>query len=71
MVVADIKNKVQEGGKYNKKLKKAANKLFKKHGWLIASCAFVFVSIAANSPCTIPYYEPEEPEGLAQFKKFN
>ncbi len=54
-----------------KGLKKTANKLLKKHGWLIASFAFVFVTIAANSPCTIPFYEPEEPEGLAQFKKFN
>lgn len=54
-----------------KRLKTMTSKLFKKHGWLIASCAFVFVTIAANSPCTIPYYEPEEPEGLAQFKKFN
>lgn len=54
-----------------KNLKKAANKLFKKHGWLIASCAFCFVTIAANSSCSIPFYETTEPEGLAQFKKFN
>ena len=54
-----------------KGFKKVANKLFKKHGGLIASVAFVFVTIAANSPCCIPYYEPEEPEGLAQFKKYN
>ena len=54
-----------------KNLKKVANKLFQKHGWLIASFAFVFVTIAANSTCSIPYYEPEEPEDLAQFKKFN
>lgn len=52
-------------------LKNMVNKFFKRHGSLIASCAFVFVTIAANSSCCIPFYEPEEPEGLAQFKKFN
>lgn len=42
-----------------------------KHGSVIAAFAFVFVSIAANSSCFAPYYEPEEPAGLSRFKKFN
>lgn len=42
-----------------------------KYGSVIAAFAFVFVSIAANSSCFAPYYEPEEPAGLDKFKKFN
>lgn len=41
-----------------------------KHGSVIAAFAFVFVSIAANSSCFAPYYEPEQPSGIERFKKF-
>lgn len=50
---------------------KNVQKFLLKHGTKIAGCAFAFVAIAANSSCMLPFYEPEEPEGLAQFKKFN
>ena len=54
---------------------KTAKALLKKiivnYGSIIAGCAFAFVTIAANSSCIIPYYEPEEPANLNKFKKFN
>lgn len=53
-----------------RKLCKTAKKFLLKHGNLIAGCAFAFVLITANSSCIMPYYEPEEPEGLEAFKKF-
>ncbi len=52
---------------YNLKL--FVKSFLKKYGAVLASCAFAFVSISANSPCTFPFYEPEEPEGLDKFKK--
>ena len=52
-----------------KKVKSAANSLIVKYGAIIASCAFAFVTISANSACVFPYYEPEEPTGLEKFKK--
>lgn len=53
------------------KIQEMAKKLITKYGAVIASCAFAFVSISANTSCCFPYYEPEEPEGLDSFKKFN
>lgn len=52
-----------------KKVKSVAKSLIVRHGAIIASCAFAFVAIAANSACVFPYYEPEEPNGLENFKK--
>ena len=52
-------------------IKKAVKQLFTKHGSIIVSLAFAIVTIAANSSCCLPYYEPEEPKGLDSFKKFN
>lgn len=54
-----------------KKFKEATKKFVMKYGAAIASCAFAFVTIAANTSCGFPYYEPEEPQGLDSFKKFN
>lgn len=54
-----------------KKVKDMAKNIIAKYGNVIACCAFAFVAFAANSSCGVPFYEPEEPEGLAQFKKFN
>ena len=54
-----------------KKLKETAKKFIVKYGAAIASCAFALVTIAANSSCVFPYYEPQEPAGLEKFKKFN
>lgn len=54
-----------------KKMKELAKKFVMNYGGVIACCAFAFVAFAANSSCAVPFYEPEEPEGLAQFKKFN
>ena len=54
-----------------KKLRNALKSAIVKHGGFIAACAFAFVTIAANSPCLMPFYEPEEPAGLDKYKKFN
>lgn len=51
--------------------KDKAKNFITKYGAAIASCAFAFVAISANSSCCLPYYEPEEPKGLDSFKKFN
>ena len=51
--------------------KDKAKNFITKHGGIIASCAFAFVAISANSSCCLPFYEPEEPKGLDRFKKFN
>ncbi len=53
-----------------KKLCEMAEKFLLKHGTLIAGCAFAFVLISANSSCALPFYEPEEPDGLETLKKF-
>ena len=53
-----------------KRIYKMAKKILLRHGTLIASCAFAFVLITANSSCMMPFYEIEEPEGLDAFKKF-
>ena len=53
-----------------KRFCKAAERFILKHGTWIACCAFVAVLVTANSSCILPYYEPEEPEGLEAFKKF-
>lgn len=42
----------------------------KRHGTIIASCAFAFVVLGTNTPCGWPFYEPKEPAGLEQFKKY-
>lgn len=54
-----------------KGLKEMAKKFIVKYGATIVSCAFVFATISANSSCLFPFYEPEEPNGLDQLKKFN
>lgn len=51
--------------------KDKAKNFITKYGAAIASCAFAFVAISANSSYCLPYYEPEEPKGLDGFKKFN
>lgn len=53
-----------------KKIKDITKKIISKYGGAIASCAFAFIVIAANSSCGGPFYEPEEPEGLEEFKYF-
>ena len=52
-----------------KKFREIAKKFVVKYGTAIASCAFAFVAISANTSCAFPYYEPEEPAGLAKYKK--
>lgn len=54
-----------------KKVLNETKKFIVKHGAALAACAFAFVTIAANSPCFFPYYEPEEPDGIENYKKFN
>lgn len=54
-----------------KNFKDTLKRVIVKHGGAIAVCAFACVTIAANSPCLMPYYEPEEPAGLDKYKKFN
>ena len=50
-------------------MKSTFKKFVVKYGNVIACCAFAFIAIASNSSCAAPFYEPEEPEGLEQFKK--
>lgn len=45
-----------------KKVKSTVKNLIVRYGAAIASCAFAFVAISANSACVFPYYEPEEPK---------
>lgn len=54
-----------------RKFREIAKKFVVKYGAAIASCAFTFVAISANTSCGLPYYEPEEPKSLQNFKKFN
>lgn len=35
----------------------------------LASCAFIFAKVAANTSCSFPYYEPEQPKELERLKK--
>lgn len=63
----NIKKGGVDNDKYSKKLKQAVIK----HGAAIASLAFAFVFVAANTSCGFPFYEPKEPEGLESFKRFN
>lgn len=57
--------------KKTQKVKKVLQTIICKHGTTIAAFAFIVTMITVNSQCTIPFYKPEEPEGLAKFKKFN
>ncbi len=52
-----------------RKFKETAKKFVIKYGAAVASCAFAFVAISANTSCGLPYYEPEEPAGLTKYKK--
>lgn len=54
-----------------KRLKSVAKRFITKHGNALIAAAFVFVTISANSPCTCPFYEPDEPVGLSAYKKTN
>ncbi len=54
-----------------KNIKETAKKIITKYGAVVASCAFAFVFLSANTSCGLPFYEPEEPKGLDSFKKFN
>lgn len=54
-----------------KVFKQTAKKFVVKYGSTIATCAFAFVTVAANTSCVFPFYEPEEPKNLSNFKKFN
>lgn len=54
-----------------KGIKDNVKKLITKYGAVIASCAFAFVILSANTSCGLPFYELEEPKGLDSFKKFN
>ncbi len=50
-------------------MKEAIKKFLVKHGHAIAAFALVVVSVAANSSCICPFYEPEEPAGLNRYKR--
>lgn len=54
-----------------KNFKNALKNFVVKNGAFIASCAFAFVAISANTSCALPFYEPKEPEDLKKFKKFS
>lgn len=42
-----------------------------KHGAVLVGCAFAFVTLSANSSCSLPFCEPKAPNSLDEFKKFN
>ena len=52
-----------------KAFKETAKKFIVKYGASIATFAFAFVALSANSSCVLPYYEPAEPAGLSKYKK--
>ena len=54
-----------------KKFKVLIKRIITKHGAVIASCAFAFVALSANSSCLFPFYEPKEPENLKNYKNLN
>lgn len=54
-----------------KSANKSAKSVLPKCGKLVANIAFMSASIAANSSCLFPFYEPEEPKNLDKLKKFN
>ena len=54
-----------------KKFKNAARKFVVRYGTTIAAFAFAYLTVSANTSCWMPFYEPEEPNGLEGFKKFN
>lgn len=54
-----------------KKMKKMVKGVIIKYGAVIATFAFAFAVLSANTGCVYPYYEPEEPVGLDKYKKFN
>ena len=54
-----------------KNFKKVARKFIIKYGTTIAAFAFAFVTLSANTPCCVMYYEAKEPQGLSKFKKLD
>lgn len=48
---------------------KIINKIILSMGSAIACCAMMFTVISCNSACALPFYEPEQPEGLEKFNK--
>ncbi len=48
----------------------ALKKFVAKYGATIACCAFAVVTFTSNSSSMIIYYEPKEPKGIEQFKKY-
>ncbi len=54
-----------------RKIKDTIKKGIVKYAHILAAVAFVFVTVSANSSCVCPFYEPEQPKGLAAFKKVN
>lgn len=51
------------------KIKKTALAFLNKYGAAAAACAFACVFVSANSPCSGPFYEPDEPKGIERFKR--
>ena len=54
-----------------RKITKVLKKFVINHGDVIACCAFAFVAFTSNSSSMVLYYEPEEPSGIDDFKKYN
>lgn len=54
-----------------KKLKNIIRNFGLKYGSVLASCAFAFVVLSANSACSLWYYEPKVPVSLEKLKKFS
>lgn len=52
-------------------IRKVASNMLEKCGKMVATSAFAFAKIAANTSCAFPYYEPEEPTDLKKLKKFD
>lgn len=53
-----------------KKMSNILRKLILRHGNIIACCAFAFVTFTSNSSSMLIFYEPKEPNGIEEFKKY-
>lgn len=52
-----------------RKVKLIFNDLLIKGGSLLVTCGMVAASLAANSACMFPFFEPEQPKELECLKK--
>ena len=54
-----------------KNIKEMLKTAIVKHGHIIASCAFAFVTLTSNSSSIFAFYEGDEPSEIQKYKKLN